>query len=119
MYFRFHEPKELFEALKARNGIIIPMEIIRVRISEKSLGAPGNRYLYIFRVSTTTFLLLDDATDYSGTGGKIHEEMEKIVKIFHENFKVPVKDYEIDGYLYTIIKNAFITIGKYGEKPVY
>ena len=78
-------------------------EIIRVRMFEDV----GYRYLYMFRVSSYEWWIIDECTDYSGCGNHDREVMEKLVKHYRSSYGELIKyeEYEIPSKIYHLLKN--------------
>jgi len=84
---------------------IIPLKIIIVKLKHNERQ---NHYLFVFQVTSSTRWYIDGATDFSGTGGRMFNELTEYVNKMKNFFKVPVVMYEIPFEVYWLAKHCGI-----------
>lgn len=103
-----HEPTVFWKAFVARRTIPAPIRLMRVKLKHDG----ENHYLYVIEFGCREAYIHDSATDFSGTGGRYKEEMDRIFKVLAEMFQAKVEEYEIPYELYWKLKNVLYFLYK-------
>jgi hypothetical protein len=99
------EPSEFLRSFAKRVWIPAPVELTRVKLKHTD---KNNHYLYIISFGYGKEVYFhDDATDFSGTGGRYKAEMDAIFNVLSERFNVTIKEMEMGFELYWRLKNMF------------
>jgi len=113
----YREPRRLIEDFKAKKAIELPFKAYRIRLTTEH--PERNHYCYIFQFGYSEDWLFDEATDYSGTGGRFFREMESfwqaLKKIFERQFDFHFIEYDMPYDLYWLLYNLFYRL--YTQPP--
>jgi len=101
----FREPEKLMEEYLNKKTYSLPITVTRIKLPRSDVK--GSHYCYIIEFGYDEAWIFDEATDYSGTGGRYFEEMEKFLGLLKGVPYVKYVEYEIPFEVYWKLYNLF------------
>jgi hypothetical protein len=108
----YREPKKLIEDFTRKRTYPLPANFYRIKLTTENPNQ--NHYCYIFEFGYKERWIFDEATDYSGTGGRFFEEMEKFYKTLKDAYQNKPHfnffEYEMPFKVYWLLYNLFYNL---------
>ena len=108
---KFETPEDLIRKFKEIEWIPIPLRIYRIKLRHNK---EEFHIAYLFEFGNGDMWLFDSATNFSGTGGRYYQEMEKFLEKLTKIMRsVELKEVEIPYFIYW---KLYLFFYKWGER---